>query len=98
MIPASCVRAQLRQVLLDPAVNREVGRLKAEAEAKARELKVAQEELQAVQVQLYVNMNDSIPVHEIFSKEQMFHSLLNAAMHSPKHRLYVEQQDARLEL
>lgn len=40
---------QLRQVLLDPAVNREVGRLKAEAEAKARELKVAQEELQAVQ-------------------------------------------------
>ncbi|GAB4813595.1 hypothetical protein N2152v2_000641 [Parachlorella kessleri] len=40
---------QLRQVLLDPAVNREFSRLRAEAEAKARELKIAQEELQAVQ-------------------------------------------------
>ena len=38
----------MRQLLLDPAVNREFERLRAEVEAKGREVKGLQEELQAV--------------------------------------------------
>ena len=38
----------MRQLLLDPAVNREFERLRSEVEAKAREVKGLQEELQAV--------------------------------------------------
>jgi hypothetical protein len=49
-LPSLCALLQLRQVLLDPAVNREFARLRGETEAKARDLKMAQEELQAVQV------------------------------------------------
>jgi cell division protein FtsB len=39
---------QVRQLLLDPAVNREFGALRAEVEAKGREVKALQQELQAV--------------------------------------------------
>jgi len=38
----------VRQLLLDPAVNREFERLRGEAEEKAREVKHLQQELQAV--------------------------------------------------
>ena len=40
--------AQVRQLLLEPAVKRELERLRGELEAKAREAKALQEELQAV--------------------------------------------------
>ncbi len=39
---------QVRQLLLDPSVNREFSRLRAELEEKAREVKGLQQELQAV--------------------------------------------------
>ena len=39
---------QVRQLLLDPAVNREFAALRAEVEAKGREVKALQQELQAV--------------------------------------------------
>ena len=39
---------QVRQLLLDPAVNREFERLRGEVEGKGREVKGLQEELQAV--------------------------------------------------
>lgn len=38
----------MRQLLLDPAVAREFERLRKDAEAKAKEVKALQEELQAV--------------------------------------------------
>lgn len=40
---------QVRQLLLDPAVEKEFNRMRAELETKAKEVKGLQEELQAVQ-------------------------------------------------
>ena len=40
---------QVRQLLLDPAVEREFARMRTELEGKAKEVKGLQEELQAVQ-------------------------------------------------
>ena len=44
----ACCVLQVRHLLLDPAVKREFERLRSEVEAKGREAKGLQEELQAV--------------------------------------------------
>jgi pre-mRNA-splicing regulator WTAP len=48
MTSKQCSCQQVRQLLLDPAVNREFAALRAEVEAKGREVKALQQELQAV--------------------------------------------------
>lgn len=48
MVSTYVLGRQVRQLLLDPAVNREFTALRAEVEAKGREVKALQQELQAV--------------------------------------------------
>ena len=49
MIVADMSLLQVRQLILDPAVQKEFERMKAELEKAAKEVKTLQEELQAVQ-------------------------------------------------